>query len=183
MNTLLIESTSPAPITTRNTSGDTWLLRQTKAPSRARILYVDDDDCIRGLSQEVLERQGYQVDSVADGREALASLQGGRHQLLITDQNMPHLTGLELVAQVRRAGLSLPILMTSSFLDLSQIPIHTRPAITALLPKPFVAAELLGTVSRILKQKNTMGPGELALNAIVNGMSSVQTYRNWGINE
>lgn len=183
MNTLLIESTNASPSTTRKTSGDTRFQGLTTVPPRVRILYVDDDDGIRELGQEVLERQGYQVTVVADGREALAALLDGQYQMLITNHNMPHLTGLELVAQTRKAGLRLPIVMTTGFVDLSQIPTQLRSAITALLPKPFVAAELVGTVFRILNGKKDAGPAELALKAIVSTYSSAQTHRYWGINE
>lgn len=151
--------------------------------SPARILYVDDDDMIRGLGRQVLGCQGYDVDTAADGREALAALRKERYNLLITDNNMPHLTGLELVAQARRAGMHLPIVMISSFYNPAQIPAHVRSDIAVLLPKPFVVTELLAAVTQILNQKKGLGPAELALNSIVKTFSSVQSYHNWGINE
>ncbi|MGV3754777.1 MAG: response regulator [Verrucomicrobiota bacterium] len=153
------------------------------ASGRARILYVDDDDTLRGLGQQVLGRQGYEVDTAADGWEALAALDKRQYHLLITDHSMPGLTGLELMVKLREAGLSLPIVMTSGVCTAAQVPANVRPAITALLPKPFVVTELLDTVSQILNRKNNLGPAELALNSIVRSFSTAQSYRNWGINE
>jgi CheY-like chemotaxis protein len=117
-----------------------------------RILYVEDDDSLRFLGKRVLGHY-YTVDTARDGKEALGKLRCAGYDLLVTDHNMPHLTGIELVAQARLAGLKMPILITSAFLDSSQIASGFRDQITRILPKPFIAAELLEAVARVLNRK------------------------------
>ena len=86
--------------------------RQTADRLRARILYADDEPQLRRLGELVLVRTGYDVDTAADGAEAWAALNEVSYNLLITDNDMPKLTGLELTAQARRAGMRLPIMMS-----------------------------------------------------------------------
>ena len=62
----------------------------------ARILYAEDDPVQRGLSVRILTLSGYAVTSVEDGLQAWAALHSDRYDLLITDNNMPRMTGLEL---------------------------------------------------------------------------------------
>lgn len=185
MNALLIEPRSKNFITTKKTADANKLRGRSMAEPQTRILYVDDDDEIRGLGQEVLERNGYQVDTAADGREGLEALLEGDHQLLITDHKMPYLTGIELVIKARSAGLHLPIVMTSGFTNLSQMPSQIRSEITMLLPKPFATADLLSNVVRILNHDMSNGPavGGRAPNSIAKTFYDDQNYRHWGINE
>lgn len=183
MNALINEAGNTITTTMRKTPRYAPLSKLAIAGNRARILYVDDDDGLRGLGQQVLSRQGYEVDTAADGWEALAALDKNHYHLLITDHSMPGLNGFELTTKLREAGLSLPVVLTSGFCTAAQVPANVRPAITALLPKPFVVTELLDTVSQILNRKNNLGPAEMALNSIVRSFSTSQSCRHWGINE
>src|ERR1700720_4218278 len=76
-----------------------------------RILVVDDDIAIRQLSAEVLIRSGYEVDAAADGAAAWRALNSDSYDLLITDPNVPELTGVELLKKLRAARMSLPVIM------------------------------------------------------------------------
>ena len=62
-----------------------------------RILYVDDDALLRELGEQILVRLGYDVDTAKDGAEGWDALHEHEYQLLITDYQMPCLTGLELI--------------------------------------------------------------------------------------
>ena len=71
-----------------------------------RVLLVDDDPAMLRIVSKWLERSGYQVETVGDGEQAMAALEGECPDFLITDWEMPHLDGLELCRRVR--GLDLP---------------------------------------------------------------------------
>ena len=119
---------------------------QLGAPTaRARILYAEDDASIRRSVQLMLGRSGYQVDTVADGADALLALETTTYDLLITDNQMPHLKGVDLIRKVRRARPELPVILASS--DVGELP---WPNCDALLPKPFGVEELLSVVSGVL---------------------------------
>ncbi len=111
-----------------------------------RILYADDDACIRGFGQLVLTRAGYAVETAADGAEALALLRRDPPDLLITDYQMPRLNGRELIRQMRMAKVAIPVIMISG--SLGELPGKDlqRLGCTAMLGKPFTADQLVCAV-------------------------------------
>lgn len=115
-----------------------------------RILYVDDDPTIRSLGGWVLSRLGYVVVTAADGAEAWAALNREEFQLLITDHDMPVMTGLELITQARRAGMRIPIVIASGSLNALKYRSSVALGLAACLEKPFTADELREIVERVL---------------------------------
>lgn len=80
------------------------------APDRAhRILMVDDNLAIRELCAGALTGAGYQVDTVEDGAVGWQALQTDRYNLLVTDNSMPNLSGIELIRKLRAARMNLPV--------------------------------------------------------------------------
>jgi two-component system cell cycle sensor histidine kinase/response regulator CckA len=122
---------------------------QTRDPAH-RILVVDDDFSIRNLTMEMLVRSGFDVDGAADGAAGWEALQAKRYDLLITDNFMPKVTGIEMVKKVHAARMQLPIIMATAILPEEEF--HLNPLLEAIptLLKPFRPAELLATVKRIL---------------------------------
>lgn len=122
---------------------------QTNPPQR--ILVVDDEISILLLSTEVLIHHGYEVDTAGDGAAAWQKLITERYDLLITDQNMPIVTGVELVNKLRAARMALPIIMATGTLPEEEFTRYPwlRPAATLL--KPYTVAELVGTVKEVLR--------------------------------
>ena len=74
-----------------------------RATPSNRILVVDDDADIRQVNADVLRRFGYQTETAADGAAAWEALQANRYDLLITDNRMPKVSGVELVKKMRSA--------------------------------------------------------------------------------
>jgi two-component system alkaline phosphatase synthesis response regulator PhoP len=115
------------------------------------ILVVDDEPLIRCLNTKMLVDAGYHVDAAADGAVAWNALQLKCYDLLITDNNMPKVSGVELIEKVRAAGMALPIIMatgTSPREQLARLPL-LQPA--AIMLKPYTHMELLGTVQEVLR--------------------------------
>jgi DNA-binding response OmpR family regulator len=115
-----------------------------------RILVVDDDISIRQLSTEVLIHSGYAVDAAEDGAVAWDTLQLNHYDLLITDQNMPKISGLELVRRLRAARMALPVILVSGVMPKAELDRHPRLQIEATLLKPYTFTELLGMVQAVL---------------------------------
>jgi DNA-binding response OmpR family regulator len=120
-------------------------------PSREwRILAVDDDQDTQFLQARVLARAGYNVTAAADGEEAWTALLAERFDLLLADHNMPRLCGLELVARMRAAGMTLPVIINSGCLDLGEAPAYPHLGLAAVLHKSFHFTELMDAVRHIL---------------------------------
>jgi DNA-binding response OmpR family regulator len=148
----------------------TGLLRGTPPTRRqtnpARILIVEDDLNMRSLSANALTRSGYQVDSAEDGAAGWDALQAGKYDLLITDNTMPKMSGLELVKMVRSSGMKLSIVMASGSVPPEALNGDSTLELAATLVKPFTMQELVGTVEKILPSTK-VAPGDAFSSAVM----------------
>jgi CheY-like chemotaxis protein len=115
-----------------------------------RVLMVDDDATTRRLTALLLARAGYLVNTVPDGEAGWEALCCAHYDLLVTDQDMPYLTGLQLVERLRRAGMRLPVIIASGSIELGEVSDHPWLALSAVLHKPFESAELIAAVHRAM---------------------------------
>ncbi len=115
--------------------------------TRQKILVVDDDCTLRELLADYLERMGFEVRAVPDGRAGLNALDGCHFDLILTDYRMPAMTGIEMAAVIRRSDTVTPIiLITGDFYELD-LEMVARTGITQVLPKPLKLNELLNACS------------------------------------
>jgi CheY-like chemotaxis protein len=114
------------------------------------ILYVDDEEGIILLMQRLLERQGYRVSAYTDPREALAAVRADAAQfdLVVTDYNMPHMSGLELAQALREIRADLPVVLTSGYLTEELRAAAPAAGIRELIYKPNSVDELCAAVAR-----------------------------------
>jgi len=124
---------------------------QPKTKPPYRILVVDDEAAIRRLITAALVAEGYCVDSAKDGAEAWETLQSNRYNLLITDNSMPKVTGLELVKRLRAQNATLPIVMATGIAPREGLGPHPNLGIKAIILKPFTIQEMLSTVAKVLR--------------------------------
>ncbi|HSW27855.1 MAG TPA: response regulator [Longimicrobiales bacterium] len=119
----------------------------------ARILLVDDhDECRRALNR-ALQRMGHEVTQAADGRQAVAALDGTPHDLVVTDINMPGMDGIELILAVGRRWPGVPIIAVSGGGMLPKELLLDNAAVlgaVTTLPKPVDLGELHAAVDRAL---------------------------------
>ena len=117
-----------------------------------RILVVDDDRDMRRLNTEVLLRSGYAVDAVADGAAGWEALNAEGYDLMITDNSMPKLSGLELLKKLRSARMELPVIMATGNPPTHEFAQSPWLVPEATLVKPYTIAELLRTVRNVLSE-------------------------------
>jgi len=125
-----------------------------------RILVVEDEPDIRLLSTEVLIHSGYAVDAAADGAVAWQALCAESYDLMITDNNMPRLTGVELLKKLRSARMALPVILATGTLPKEEFIRYPWLQPDATLLKPYTVEELLGTVRTVLRA-TVSAPGQL----------------------
>jgi DNA-binding response OmpR family regulator len=117
---------------------------------RQRILVVEDDLLIRRLNREMLIFSGYDVQTAGDGAAAWEELQLNSYDLMVTDNEMPKLSGVELLKKVHATRLALPVIMASGRFPLDEFTRRPwlRPAVTLL--KPYTFDELVEAVQMVL---------------------------------
>ncbi len=116
------------------------------------VLIVDDEPNVRHAMQQVLEHNGYQVLTAANGREGLGFylLQRKKVRVVVTDLMMPEMNGVALVRALRDLDADLPILAATGLADEDQREALAASGITDLLPKPYTSFELLDGIARAL---------------------------------
>lgn len=120
-------------------------------PAR-RILVVDDDEDIRQVSARVLRHFGFQTETAADGAAAWEALQAAGYDLLITDHNMPEVSGAELVKKVRSARMTLPVILASGAMPTHELDGNAWMQPLTTLVKPFSGVQLVAMVRAVLAQ-------------------------------
>lgn len=119
----------------------------------AVIVTAEDDEDIRMITTRILERGGHSVVATSDGEQALDAVRRTDPDVVITDVNMPRMTGLELCRAIRAdpEAHDVPVLVVSGAI-MPQDRDAADAGATGLLLKPFRAAELLAMVGRMLAQ-------------------------------
>lgn len=115
-----------------------------------RILVVEDDCNIRRLNVAVLRKAGYHAEGAADGALAWSALKSAAYDLVITDNDMPKVTGVELMGKIQDANMSLPVIMASGSFPEDEFSRSRLPRPAATLLKPYDFVELIGAVKEVL---------------------------------
>jgi CheY-like chemotaxis protein len=117
-----------------------------------RILLAEDNPALAQVIQFNLERAGYTVVAAGDGQEAWQHLEQGPFDLLITDEQMPRVTGRELCARVResRNHPEMPVVfLTAKCLELDRQRLEDELRVAQVLGKPFSPRQLVETVRQL----------------------------------
>lgn len=83
------------------------------SPFRYRVLVVDDDESISRMAKAILESQGYEVHCVADGFNGLTAMKQSPPDVIITDLQMPNMSGFEFLSIVRKRFPNIPTIAIS----------------------------------------------------------------------
>jgi CheY-like chemotaxis protein len=116
-----------------------------------RILVAEDDSDIRQLSVDVLAGSGYDVEGVQDGAAGWeAFLTGKNYDLVVTDNIMPNMTGIEMIERLRSACIRVPVIMATEHLPTNEFVRKPWLKPEATLQRPFSNDVLLETVKKVL---------------------------------
>lgn len=122
-----------------------------------RILVVEDDRDLRRLNTEALTFYGYYVDAAEDGALALARIGEQSYDLMITDNRMPNMTGVELLKELHATSQAIPTLMATSEVPTGEFQKHPWLEPAAILSKPYTVMELVEKVRKILGTQDNGG--------------------------
>ena len=131
-------------------------------PKQKKILVVDDERHIVRLVQVNLERQGYQVVSAFDGREALKKVESERPDLIVLDVMMPHMDGFEVLKRLKSEDKTkdIPVVMLTAKAQDADVFRGWASGVDCYLTKPFNPIELLTFVKRIFESYDEAGGGK-----------------------
>ena len=126
--------------------------------SGVSLLVVDDELSMRQLLEEAFTTVGYEVTLCHDGAEAWELLQDPlqRFDLLLTDQTMPHLTGLDLIEKMRSHGNDIPVILCTGYSDLVNEQLLKSLNIDHYLRKPLRLTQLISYVRRLVAERRTL---------------------------
>jgi two-component system, OmpR family, response regulator MprA len=119
-----------------------------------RILVVDDERPMRASICQCLQAEGYRVLEASDGAQGLEMITKEKPELIVLDVMMPNLTGIEVVAAVRRLGLNTPVLMLTTRNEVPQKVEGLDAGADDYLGKPFDRRELLARVQSLLRRQS-----------------------------
>jgi DNA-binding NtrC family response regulator len=120
---------------------------------KARLLVVDDEEPQRLMLTSLLGRAGFHVDAAKDGEEAVSLLGAGSYDLMLTDQRMPRMDGLELLEKARKDHPELPVVLMTAYGSVSTAVEAMKRGAADYLTKPFERDELLIVVQKVLRQR------------------------------
>jgi len=125
-------------------------MSQTSPLETRKVLVAEDNPALAAVIRLHLERAAFQVEIARDGQEAWQRLQEETYALVITDQQMPHLSGCDICRRMRQdprlAGV--PVLMvTAKRLEIESSRIREELGVREVLPKPFSILELVEAVN------------------------------------
>lgn len=125
-----------------------------------RVLAIEDDETTAQEIAAELTSHGFEVDTVADGREGLVKAVSGDYDLITLDRMLPGLDGLAIVTVMRSTGVETPVLMISALSDVDERVRGLRAGGDDYLTKPFASEEVAARVEVLLRRRG--GPAREA---------------------
>jgi PAS domain S-box-containing protein len=119
-----------------------------------RILFVDDEEALVDMGEDILAGLGYGVTSRTSSKDALALLKEDpfRFDLVITDQTMPEMTGIDLAKEILAIRTDIPIIMCTGFSHLVDADKAAAVGIRAFAMKPLTKREIARTIRKVLDE-------------------------------
>ena len=124
-----------------------------------RILIVDDDSELTGLLEELLQPEGYVIDTLGTGQGAAERAVTGGYGLVILDVMLPELNGFEILKLIRRTSSVPVILLTARGDDVDRI-VGLEIGADDYLPKPFNPRELVARMRAVLRRSQSRNDGD-----------------------
>jgi len=132
------------------------------------ILVIEDEPDLLERLASILAGERYTVVTAADGKEGLAKIWDDCYDLILLDIMLPHIDGLEVLTEIRAAGIKTPVLMLTAKGDVSDKVKGLNLGADDYLAKPFSLAELLARVRALLRRATAASPvieaGHIQLN-------------------
>lgn len=115
-----------------------------------RILIVDDEPAITEELSDYLREEGYEVATALDGKGGLKFLETFQPEVVLTDLKLPDMSGLEILATVRRSYPNIKVIVCTGYVDQQLIDEAERLERDAFIQKPFDLEFIRGEIDKLL---------------------------------
>jgi DNA-binding NtrC family response regulator len=123
-----------------------------KAMEKAGILIAEDEKTQRDLLEGFLRKEGFSVEAVGNGREALGKLEGDPFDVVLLDYKMPELDGLQTLKEIRRLYPDLPVVMMTAYGTVETAVACMKQGALDYLTKPIDLDELLLILQKVIER-------------------------------
>ena len=122
---------------------------------KANLLVVDDDASVCKSVATVLENEGYTVDLVSSGEEAVETARKKRYALAIVDLMLPGISGIEVLQEIKKYNPNITVIMITGYPSVKTAVQSIKLSAFDYIPKPFTPNELRSLVARALERRLT----------------------------
>jgi DNA-binding NtrC family response regulator len=129
--------------------------------SRSQVLVVDDNEGVTEVMAKIL-RDGYDVTTTTDAREAMSLLERREFDVVLTDVRMPGASGFDLLAAARRRANPTSVVLMTAFASIPDAVNAMRQGAFDYVAKPIEAEEVLLVVARAVQERASVAAGEAA---------------------
>ena len=143
-----------------------------------KLLYAEDEISMSEAVVDILTYHNYSVDAVYDGEDALYYAKEEHYDGIILDIMMPKLSGLEVLSELRKCGITTPVLMLTAKAEIEDRITGLDSGADDYLPKPFAMGELLARIRAMLRRRDEFVPDILECGNISLNLQSFQLSCN-----
>lgn len=127
-----------------------------KQVSKKNILFVEDEESLIKVAEQVLTRKGYNVTVATRSKEAIKLVEAmpDKFDLIITDLKMAEITGLELGKMIKRGHPEIPVILSTGLISVDYADM-AEAGIAGILKKPYTLSELLNIVDKVIGEQES----------------------------
>lgn len=118
---------------------------------RLRVLVVDDDPLTLMVTAECLLADHHLVETAVNGREGLQKYQNGRFDLVVTDQGMPEMNGLQMAAAIKQFAPKVPVILLTGYGQAMLAEGESATAVDLVVSKPITKSALKEAIAKVVK--------------------------------
>ncbi len=119
----------------------------------ASILVVDDEENAREGLSKILSKEGYRVETAANGKEAIDTLKRQRYELVITDMRMPLMDGFEVLREIKKMDENIGVIMITAYGEVESYLEAMNMGAFEYINKPVRVNELKRVISKVLEAR------------------------------
>ncbi len=117
-----------------------------------KILIVDDDEDICTTLSEILEEEGYEVEYVTSGSNAISKIERNNYDIIITDLIMPRISGMDLLSYIKRDKPDTEVIMITAFGSIENAVEAMKRGAAEYIEKPFKLNDIRTSIKRVIEE-------------------------------